>query len=64
MQLVKRKFRLGLGIIFSGLGAFLFIGSLIAGFAVNEWKGIEEFGIFGLFFCLFGAGMCVEWNRR
>lgn len=63
MVLVKRKLRLVLGIIFSGLGAFLFIGSLIAGFAVNEWKAMEEFGVFGLLFCLFGAGMCIEWNR-
>jgi hypothetical protein len=62
LQLVKRKFRLVLGLVFAGLGAFLFIGSLIAGFALNEWRGMEEFGVFGILFCIGGTAMCFEKN--
>jgi hypothetical protein len=62
MKLVKRRFRLVLGISFAALGAYLFFGSLV--FALmgqdNRWLAMREFGGFGFLIVIAGTAMCVE----
>jgi hypothetical protein len=62
MKLVKRRFRLVLGILFAALGAFLFVGSLIAAMIVqtNRWAAMEEFGVEGVLIIIAGTAMCFE----
>lgn len=62
MKIVKRKFRLILGILFAALGVFLFIGSLVAALMdqINPWAAMCEFGIFGIFIVIAGTAMCFE----
>ena len=62
MKLVKRRFRLVLGVSFAALVAYLFIGSLIAALVEQNqrWIAMIEFGIFGFIFVIAGAAMCFE----
>jgi hypothetical protein len=64
MKMVKRRFRLVLGISFAALGAYLFVGSLIAAFVeqVNRWAAMQEFGVMGVLIVIAGIAMCVEKN--
>jgi len=62
MRLVKRRFRLILGVSFAALGACLFIGSLIAAFIdqINPWASMIQFGVLGFFIVIAGTAMCFE----
>jgi multisubunit Na+/H+ antiporter MnhG subunit len=66
MKIVKRRFSLVLGIVFSLLGAFLFMGSLLVGLLnldpAHRWIAMEEFGGIGLMIVIAGAAMCFEKN--
>jgi len=62
MKLIKRRFRLALGTSFAALGAFLFVGSLIAALTqqTNQWAAMREFGVFGVLIVIAGTAMCFE----
>jgi hypothetical protein len=62
MKLVKRSFRMVLGMAFAAIGAFLFIGSLIVAFIdqIRPWTAMCEFGVFGIFIVIAGTAMCFE----
>ena len=62
VKLVKSRFRLGLGIVFAALGAYLFIGSLITALVdqSNRWIALREFGAVGFLIVIAGTAMCFE----
>jgi hypothetical protein len=62
MKLVKRQFRLALGISFATLGVYLLVGSLIAALTeqTNQWAAMREFGVFGVLIIVAGTAMCFE----
>jgi hypothetical protein len=62
MQLVKRKFRLGLGIIFASLGVVYCLGTLIEGFCTNDWLHWSD-AVIGLEMCIAGLAMCIDWQH-
>ena len=65
VKLVKRRFRLVLGIAFAALGADLFVTSLIAALDGRSvrWVALIPFGVFGLFMVIAGTAMCFEKKR-